>query len=164
MEAKIKMKLGDVEFEYEGSSDFLQKGFSDLVSRMLALPLVGKTIGSVSRPHETLEVTQPNKQPSSDSPKWSMATWAAKMNVSTGPDLVVAAVAKLVIGDSLQGASKRDILKEMQAANSYWKKTYLSNYGRQIGDLVRKDKLRETASGVYTLSPKWEQEIRGIFC
>jgi hypothetical protein len=152
MTIKIKIKLGPVEVEYEGSEEFLKKELPDLLSAISklykesGLPSSGQPpIGQLGTGGTTLAGTT--------------ATIAAKLNVSSGPDLAVAAAARMTLGLG-QGSFTRDqLLIEMKSASSYCKKNYISNLSNTLNGLVKSGKFVETAKDNYALSPNTKSEM-----
>jgi hypothetical protein len=158
MTSKIKIKLGPVEVEYEGSEEFLKKELPDLLS---AISQLYKESGISTLPTPAFGEQHPIGQlgGSSSTVVGTTGTIAAKMSVSSGPELAIAAAARLMLGLG-QGSFTRDqLLTEMKNASSYYKKSYGSNLSNILGRLVKSGKLVETAKDTYALSASTKSDL-----
>lgn len=82
MSSKIRIKIGEIEVEYEGTEEFLKKELPELLKTVSELyrPLNAGG-GSTFVPPSNLQL--------------STANIAAKLDAKTGPDVVIAACAHL---------------------------------------------------------------------
>ena len=90
-------------------------------------------------------------------------TIAGRLDVKTGPDLVLAACAHLCFVKGADTFERKNILAEMQSASNYYKKTYSSNLSKYLSKLVKDGKLIERSKEVYALSAGTKQEVEGKF-
>lgn len=148
MTAKIRIKMGDVEIEYEGSEEFLKTELGDLISGVVDLHRVSPKTDSSSDGDEVEE------QSDVDDGGYALTTnsVAAKLGAASGQELMIAAVSKLTIVDNKTKITRADLLKEMQEATSYYKKSYSKNLTSNLKTLVTSDRLREIAKNTYSLS------------
>lgn len=114
MESKIRIKLGSIEVEYEGSEAFLKKELPDLMKSITELY---KSMGKIiEQPEDQVEGLKPKGI------KLSTKSIAAKMNCATGPDLVIAAAAHLTLAKNKESFTRKELLSEIQSASGYFKK------------------------------------------
>ena len=153
MESKIRIKLGSIEVEYEGSEAFLKKELPDLM----------KTIIELYKSAD-IPVGQTEDQ-GGDSKKrgirLSTKSIAAKLNCSSGRDLVVAAAAHLTLAKNQDSFSRKELLSEMQSASGYYKKTYGDNLSNALNGLLKDNTLTELSKGNYSLSEQKRKEVGG---
>lgn len=152
MESKIRIKLGPIEIEYEGSETFLKRELPDLI----------KTVTELSK---SAGVTPDITDDSSDKNKLrtgkiqlSTQSIAAKLSCSSGPDLVLAAAAHLTLVKNFDVFSRKQLLAEMGTASGYFKTTYCNNLSAYLKTLL-KDKLNEPSTGKYSLSENTRKEL-----
>ena len=154
--AKMRIKMGPIEIEYEGSEDFLKQELTDLlaVSKLYqdsGLPEVGPT--TTGRP-EAAAVTGVE---SSRTSAMTVTTIAAKLSAKSGTDLILAAGASLTRGGS-DTFVRQKLLDEMKKATGYYKKSYGSNLSNYLLTLVKEGKL-QTAKDTYSLNVGTKNEI-----
>src|SRR4030067_2424975 len=65
--------------------------------------------------------------PPDSSLQLTTGTIAARFNVKTGPDLVLAAATHLVLIKGKQSFNRQQIIDEIKSASSYYKQSYLNN-------------------------------------
>lgn len=154
--SKIKIKLGAIEVEYEGSETFLKEELPQLLSAVSDL---------YARSRATLELpsasqnTSANAAPGSNTnvgnqPKLEATTGsiAAKIGCKSGPELVMAAAARLTFVIQSTTFARQKIIDEMKTASAYYKATYLKNLTSYLNNLVKDGKLNEPSQGNYALT------------
>lgn len=154
MTSKLRIKMGPIEVEYEGSEDFLK----------LELPELLRAVTTLYKDSGITDIQQDNPgviggAPASG-PQGTTATYAAKLGGGTGPDLALAAAARLRISLGSGTFSRTKLLEEMKSASSYYKKSYSSNLTKIISGLVASQKLIEAAKDTYSLHATTEKEVR----
>lgn len=157
MTSKIRIKLGPIEVEYEGSEEFLKKELPDFLSAISQLYRESgvNLISSVPSANQQLGQTDAGSQ----AIVGTTGTIAAKLNVTSGPDLAVAAAVRLMLGLG-QGSFTRDqLLTEMKSASSYYKKSYRSNLSNMLSGLVKSSRFVETAKDTYALSANTKTDM-----
>jgi hypothetical protein len=153
MESKIRIKLGSIEVEYEGSEAFLKKELPDLMKSITELY---KSVGTI--------IEQPEDQVNDFKPKGiklSTKSIAAKINCTTGRSLVIAAAAHLTLAKNKESFTRKELLSEMQSASGYFKKTYGDNLSNALNGLLKSGSLTELPGGNYSLSAQKQKEIGG---
>lgn len=148
--SKIRIKLGAIEVEYEGSEAFLKEelpqllaAVSDLHAKSGGSPLTQDIPGSSDA---SAQGTGGKKIEA------TTASIAARLQVKSGPELIMAAVARITFALGQDVCSRQNITQEMKSAASYYKKTYLSNLSNYLDVLVKDKKLNELSSGNYALT------------
>ncbi|MBU2464624.1 MAG: hypothetical protein KJ844_11135, partial [Candidatus Edwardsbacteria bacterium] len=92
MESKIKIKLGGIEIEYEGSESFLKKELPDLIKIVTELYKSSKTPAPPDGDDDSGE-----GEKDEGSIKLSTKSIATKLSCASGPDLIIAAAAHLTL-------------------------------------------------------------------
>lgn len=156
MESKIRIKLGPIEVEYEGSEAFLKQELPNLI----------KTVTELSRSANVVEQQEDEK--GGGKPKvvktiqLSTSSIAAKRSCSSGADLVMAAATHLALVKKQILFSRHELLKEMKTATGFFKNTYVNNLSVILKRLLKTDKLTEPSTGNFSLSAKSGREMGEI--
>ena len=153
--SKIKLKVGKVEIEFEGSESYLREQLPSLVELLCSY--------APEEAHD-LEVEEDDVLPESKDPakkKFELTTntIAAKLNVNSGPDLVLAACAHLSLVKGADTFHRKNILAEMKLASNYYKKTHGKNLSQSLKALIRADKVIESAQDVYALDASTKKTL-----
>lgn len=154
MESKIRIKIGAIEVEYEGSEAFLKTelpAFIKSISELQISPVREsdpEQNGSNNKPESVKNVIQ-----------LSTKSIAAKLNVKSGRDLVVAAAAHLCFVKEKAKFTRKELLDEMKTATSYYKATYSNNLSMILSRLI-KTQLNEPSTDVYALTADTENDLR----
>lgn len=151
MESRLRIKIGPMEIEYEGPTDFLK---SDLLNMARELIPMCETAQNVWIDDAEDEVAQPDPMPSEISPtlNYSVNTIAGKLNAQSGRDLALAAAAFLTFVNGKESFTRQELLKSMQQATAYYKQTMGSNLSKTITRMIKGDDLLESAKGMYSLA------------
>ena len=160
MTSKIRIKMGPIEIEYEGSETFLKVELPELLG---AVSNLYKESGLCSKPSlETpepistggTEITQP---PPIEATTGSIA---AKLQCKTGPDLVMAAAARLTFVLEKDKFTRDDLLEEMKTASAYYNKNYSGgNLTKYLSTLMKNGKINEPSKNTYSLTASTKTEI-----
>jgi len=149
MTSKIRIRAGRLEVEYEGSEDFMRDD----------LPKLLETVDSLSSASQAADDSGEDKQADTSGGgggngkvAGSTATLAAKLKVESGPALILAAAARLTLGEGQASFNRKQLTDEMKTATGYYKKTYMNNMSSYLQNLVKEQKLVEPSSGTYALS------------
>ena len=153
--SKIKLKVGQVEVEFEGSESYLKEQLPSLVELLCSYA-----------PEEThdFEVEEEDILPESKDPakkKFELTTntIAAKLNVNSGPELVLAACAHLSLVKGADTFHRKNILAEMKLASNYYKKTHGKNLSQSLKALIRDGKIIESTQDVYALNASTKKTL-----
>ena len=156
MTSKIRIKLGAIEVEYEGSEQFLKEELPQLLT---AVPeLYAKSAALKEAPAGTLPNT--TQQADAGILQGTTGTIAAKLVVKQGPDLIIAAAARMTFVLEKSAFSRQEIIDEMKTASAYYKKSYLGNLTPYINTLMKDGKLLEPSTGTYSLSATAQADLK----
>ncbi len=155
----LHLKTATYEIEYDGDLAELANTLPSLIE-ILGISAEAPLINETNNPATNIQDTS-NALPSNDATTTalSVSTIAARLSVNSGPDLIIAAAASLSIFQSRRSFSRSELLKEMQAAHSYYKKTYSSNLTKALTRLVKSGDLLEQSGSTYSLSAQKLSEL-----
>jgi hypothetical protein len=162
MNARFKLSVGQAAVECEGSESFVRESFGDLFDqalvKLMGIPTAARVPASLESDqgaggHEVARV-QPNGM--------SVSTFASQIGCGSGPDLILAAAAKLCLGDGVPTFPRQQLLDEMKSATAYYRETYRGNLSKYLGQLVRDGQLNEVRAGHYALSAAAAERIRNL--
>lgn len=150
MTSKIKIKMGAIEIEYEGSEQFLKDELPALLSAVSELykssaSLISKIDNNSLSETSTAAIVASKIQ-------GTTATLAAKLGGGSGPDLAICAAARLTFVLNKDKFHRKELLAEMKTASSYYKSTYMSNMSTLLSGLVKSGKFMEPSTDNYSLS------------
>jgi hypothetical protein len=150
MTSKIKIKMGAIEIEYEGSEQFLKDELPALLSAVSELykssaSLISKNDNNASSETSTASVVESKIQ-------GTTATLAAKLGGGSGPELVMCAAARLTFVLGKDKFHRKELLAEMKTASSYYKSAYMNNLSKLLSSLLKSGKLMEPSTDNYSLS------------
>src|SRR5574337_109632 len=148
MNSKIRIKVGDIEVEYEGAEEFLKKELPELLKTVTSLHVVVPSSGA-----------SPRVIYSKGDIKLTTGNIAAKINCDSGADLVIAACAHFHFVQKKETFDRREILREMKTATSYYKSSYSNNLSGSLKTLVQDGKLIEPSSSVFSLPASTIQDL-----
>lgn len=155
--AKIRLKIGQLEIEYEGCSSFLQDDLLNLMEKMVGFLAEHEApIPTDSAPAQTNGAGSTGSTGELDH---STNTIATILGAKTGPDLVVAASAGLTLVQGKDRFSRKELLTEMKTATSFFKKTYSNNLSKYLEGLTNADRLRLVAKNTYAISANEKKKL-----
>jgi hypothetical protein len=157
MSSKIKLKIGPVEVECEGSEDFLKSELPELLK--LALSIHKEHAAIPPADEERADPKAKAKGKSGETVQMSVKSVAAKLSASTGPEIIMAAVASLALMKGKEAFPRQEILDEMKLAAGYYKASMRGNLSSSLKGLVDSGDLIEQSSEVYTIPPEKLAEI-----
>lgn len=153
MENKIRLKIGPIEVEYEGSEQFIKQELLDMISSVI----------QIYKSSEILEVTQVvTDEPFVEKKDLVLSTGsiASKLSCNNGSDLIIATAAHLTFVAEKSKFSRKEIIQEMQTSTAYYKKSYLGNLTQNLNSLIKSGKLNEPSTGHYSLPAKILSDLR----
>jgi hypothetical protein len=148
--AKIRLKLGAMEVEYEGNSKFLQDDLPSLLQKLVGLYTEHKSEIPEELPAEEMKPVRHNR--SKVALDHSTNTIAARLGVTSGADLVIAAAAHLMFVQNQEKFTRQQILTEMKAASTYYTKFMSTNLTKMLSGLVKSKRLNQVTNGEYAFS------------
>lgn len=154
MSSKLRIRIGEVEIDYEGTEDFLKQELPALLKTAMELH---KAAGSASG-GKGGNGTDGGKGKVTV-PTLTTGTIAARLEAKSGPTLLMAAAAHLTLVARKATFSRQELLTEMQSATSYYKKSYSNNLSKYLRGAVTEGKLQESAKNAYALSADTKNEL-----
>lgn len=167
---KIRVKLGAIEIEYEGPSDFLKSELGDLLDAIAKItpqqPAQFAKPNSQAGGANTLDPDQSMQRDASERPNGQLSgrsdstnTIATKISVTTGSDLAFAAAGNLALVKGKATFSRKELLDEMKSATTYYKDTYSSNLSALLKTLTKAGKVNLVAKDTYSLGQNGRAEL-----
>jgi hypothetical protein len=148
MTSKIKIKMGAIEIEYEGSEAFLKE---ELPSLLKAVSDLYQSSGPfIEAGSATVELA--GSSSGVKKIQGTTATLAAKLGGGSGPELMMSAAARITFVLGKEKFHRKDLLEEIKSASNYYKNTYMSNFSSLLNGLVKTGKLMEPSKDNYSLS------------
>lgn len=155
MSAKVRIKAGPVEFEYEGETELGIADIKDLFSHIETLfkvPVLSEPPevhaapiqGTTSEANATGSVINSPK-------KLHVNSVAQKLKAKTGPEVAVAAAATLQIFDGKDKFTRTELLETMKKATMHYSASMSGNLTKILAQLVG-SKFNQLSDGVYSLS------------
>ena len=149
---KVRLKIGQLEIEYEGDVSFTKNDLSNLVDKIFGYYKQHETVLSNDLPSD---YKGSEKSPDiNNKTELSIKTIASRLEVKTGPDLVMAVASYLTLVTSKDVFTRAEIVQEMKKANPFYKQSYVGNLTDSVNRLIKKGCLNETANNSYSLTPQ----------
>lgn len=154
----LNIKIGSLEVAYEGEQSFIENGLSDFILALAKIP--AQNFASPTPPvGNALSPLQENANHAAQSGVGHTTSMIAQVfSASTGPELIMAAVANLTLVKQQEKIKREDIRAEMKGATAFYKDTYGSNLTGYIGTLVKAKRLNPVSDGVYSMPNAVRQE------
>jgi len=154
-EASIRIKLGQIEVEYQGDAAFLKKDLLETVKELLELQKKHPAAPQV------LSESSDGVPQHSGKFEHSTDTIANILAAKSGPDLVMAAAAHLHFVKGKSKFTRHELIAEMRTATGHMKDTYAPNMTSYLNGLKgnSKDQLRLIEKDTYGLSNKAKQAL-----
>ena len=151
--AKIRIKVGEVEIDYEGDSAFLENDLLKMLNEIQkVVPATtvnsGQVGGGVGKPLVGIH-------------SLTTKSIATKLGAKSGGDLAEAAVAHLGLINGLVTFKRSDINDAMKSASGIYKTNMTSNLSAIIQTLLNQDTIVETGTHTYALTPGAEVKLKG---
>lgn len=147
--SKINIKLGPIEVGYEGSESFLK---DELPALLKAVSELYQTSKNSLAAEESQEAQPKDAAPKNGKLQATTGSIAAKLGVKSGPDLILAAAARLTLVQGNETFSRQRLIEEMKTASAYHKASYVKNLSAYLNVLVKDGKLNEPTQGNYALT------------
>lgn len=159
--SRIKIKMGPVEIEYEGTENFLKDELLDMVKAVSELyKEAGGNIQELAPKGGNGEKADSSNKGTGGSYKGTTNQIATRLGISKGADLIKAAGAKLHFVDGKESFGRNEILDEAKTAPSYYSETkHLKNLSSILQTLVKNDTFNEPSTDTYALT---ESAIKAI--
>ncbi len=155
MSSKIRIKIGAVEVEYEGTEEFLKKELPELLAAVAKLYRT-----SATTPDEEGDLSAVAPTSAAAKMKGTTGSIAAKLGAGSGSGLIMAAAARLTFVSKQESFTRKQLLDEMKSASGYYRKTYRDNLSSYLKNLVKDRQLVEEAAGRYSVPANARAELR----
>lgn len=153
--SKIRIRMGVIEVDFEGTESFLRDELPELLATVSRLHQEGGVIRS-----DPLD--SPKSIPDTTSVSGNTATTstiATKLSVNSGPELIVAAAARLTFS-GVETFSRKQLIDETRSASAYYKKTYLNNLSKYLDTLIRSGRLSEISGDNFALTQAERKSVQ----
>jgi hypothetical protein len=161
MSVKLRVKLGDVELEFEGEGEFIKTELKDILATISDLRPVKGVGGTQSDTSTSGGLTSSDRTQEGNGPDLEMtvANIAVKLGVDKLSDLVLAAGVYLTFVEKKSRFPRKELLIAMQTASNDYTETHSKNMTQLLASLVKADTFNELSKGVYALTSKKKQEV-----
>lgn len=149
--------MGVIEVDYEGTEEFLK---AELPALLTAVSDLYKQSGVAKKQLSAGSNSEEDVEDIGGGLNLSTTSIATKLKVDSGPNLALAAAARLALGAGKATFTRKEILTEMQSATGYYKDTYRKNLTNSLVSLTKDEKLNKQTDSSYALSPSATQELR----
>ena len=149
MATRLRIKMGQIEFEYEGEAGFSSDEIKDLVTHFETLVRDQSAEDAEQTADAASHIVQELPAEGTDTHPNSVAS---HLGVKSGPELVIAAFAYLQIHKGQKTVSRADILPTMQSATAYYNKNMGSNLTASLKNLVKAKKINQVTEKDYSLT------------
>lgn len=148
--AKIRLKIGQLEVEYEGNDIFLKDDIFQMLEKISDFH--GKHLPTT--PSEPAQVDGENGHatPKKKNITMSVAAIATRLNAKSEPEMAMVAATHLALVQEKDTFTKHDIRDNMKKAKGRYKKGMGHNLTDSLRRLVDQERLHEVSDGCYTLS------------
>lgn len=149
--AKIRLKVGSIELDYEGDPAFLKDGLESLLVTMTDLAKVAP-VEEVSEALLDHSSVNGGSNGSTGALNLSTNTIAARTGSKSGPEILLCAMAQLELVQGKEESSRSEILEEMKKAKSYFDENMRKNMTNHLDSVVKSKKVNQHGTDKYSLS------------
>lgn len=161
MTSNIKLKIGNAEFDYEGETEFDTAAIKDLFSHLKNLGAIETSATAISDKFKSAHIRPSTiEEDSSSQINLAVGTIAARLSVSNGAELAIAAAAFLQFSQGMPSFKRSDLLDQMKTATAYYKSSMSGNLTRTLQTLVSSKLLNELPGGAYSLTAAEQTKLR----
>ncbi|MCF6097991.1 hypothetical protein [Mesorhizobium muleiense] len=164
MSAKVRIKAGLVEFEYEGETELSISDIKDLFSHietLFTVPILasgGAIVAEDGTGNEGSEVPPPTKGAN----KLHVNSVAAKLNAKTATDVAMAAAAYLQLMAEKDTFSRQELLATMKGATKFYNANMAGNLTKTLKVLVG-TKFNQVGTDQYSLTSPEHEKLEAAF-
>jgi hypothetical protein len=152
-DAKIRIKVGSIEIDYEGDETFLK---GDLLKVVQDLQKIAPAAPATSGKSAIAE-----SKSAAGAPSLTTKSIATTLGAKSGSDLAEAAVAHLAIIKGMTTFKRSEINDAMKSASGIYNANMTANLTKIIQTLLNQKTIVETASDTYSLTPDAETKLKG---
>lgn len=154
MPSKLRIKMGTVEFEYEGDAVFDAETIKDLLTHLESVACVAQ--------QENQDAAPPAAPDQSGAPEGApqtpqgasgqhITTIVAKLSAKTLSELIIASAAHLQIAQGKQTYTRQELHDDMKGAVGTYKTGMGTNLSKTLVALVKASKLVQATNSTYSL-------------
>lgn len=155
MSSKLRIRIGEVEIDYEGTEEFLKQELPQLLKTAMELhKAAGSSAGADAKRH-----TDHRKDAAKDVPTLTTGSIAAKIDAKSGSDLLLAAAGHLVLVKKTEPFTRAQLLSEMKGATAYYNKNYSTNLSGYLKTALKDGPLSETSKNSFTLTAAARKDL-----
>ena len=154
MAVKLRVKVGSIELDYEGSEDWLKEGLPNLITNVSELQRLPGSMAGGFPPPENAGGKSSGQLPSNGTSDFQMSVEnvSHKINAKEGTDLIRAAAAYLTLVERKNTFSRKELLDAMKSATSFYDSSAVKNLSYNLGKLQKAGHINERSKGVYALT------------
>ncbi|MGL5164722.1 MAG: hypothetical protein ACRC9K_02400 [Afipia sp.] len=158
MTLKLGLKIGNIEFSFEGSAELFEAKIEPTFKEFLDL---GKGRLGPGQAQPTPSRAQYDSGDSSASiPPMTVKAIAAKLGGDSGPELILSAMASLVLIKEKELVTRQEIIDEMKSATGYYKPSYSGgNLTKNLDRLVKNGAIIESSKDTYSLKEATKSDM-----
>lgn len=157
--SKINLKLGSLEIDFEGTEEYIRNDLPSLLGLMCEYFTLERNSANSETSFEEAEELLATPDPTNQRVQMTTNAIAARLDVKTGSDLVLAACAHLCLVKGAETFERKNILAEMQTASNYYSQTHSKNLSSSLLSLAKANKLIERSKDNYALTAKTKSEL-----
>ena len=137
MPTKLKIKMGHIEFEYEGDAAYDNEAVKDLFTHMESL-MVSAPPGAFDNPNLAPNGVAPDSDGDTtpDTINLSIQSVCAHMKAKSGSEVAIAAATHLQLCEGRKSFNRKELLSDMQNASGYYNQVMSSNLTRILKGLI----------------------------
>jgi hypothetical protein len=153
MPTKLKIKMGHIEFEYEGEAPYDTEAVKDLFTHLETL-MGAAPPGAFDTPPPppSSNGVDPDASAPSDFGNLAPNTVAARLNAKTGTDVAIAAGAHLQICLGKDTFNRDELRTNMQAQTNYYSAGMSGNLTKILKGLIASKRINSLANDQMSLS------------
>ena len=153
---KIRLKVGQVELEYEGSFSLLKDSSNpiDMISGFYEKHVT--TLTNYTSSDYTKGINPSKVEGEID---FSIEMIASRLGAKDTKELVMATVTYLTFVEKKDVSERKEILSKMKEAPSYYTENMSKNLSNSLRSLIKKNRLNQNKKGSYCLSPNERKEM-----
>lgn len=149
---KIRIKIGPIEVEYEGTEAFLKDELPAILSGIAQLHKASggrHALGTGGNGDSDPTLTQT-----------TTGSIAAKLNAKTGTEVALAAAAYLGLVQEKASFSRQELLDAMKTAAGRYKQSMAANFSKYLARLTKDGKLVSPGNEMYSLDAGAAADLR----
>lgn len=165
--AKIRIKMGIMEVEYEGESSFLEDGLSQLLSELVELSQNMPTQVSIEDVDSEIVINSENNVPKSSHSRtigvdFTTSMVASHSDAADAVDLALCAMAYLELKNGTKPNDRKAILSEMKTVSSIYNATMNKNHAANLKRLAKNRRINDMGSNKFSLGKEELARFEGI--